>query len=489
MRILERWRKSSRIALPTAVRELLTILSAAGFEAYAVGGCVRDTWIGRIPHDWDITTAARPDEIVAVLTAAGAEVIPQIGDAFAVSLVRWRGGMYEIATFRGETYGADSHRPETVYYADSLAEDLARRDFTVNAMAADADGRICDPYDGRRDLRRRRLMTVGRPDERFNEDALRLFRACRFTAQLDLLPARELCAAMPAAFDRVRGLSLMRVKQEVEKLLVAPAVARGLDLLVRSGLAACTCRGRKDGRDFPVPILPELMHLPDTPQQPEFHAYDAWMHTLVTVQHAPATLIGRWSALFHDVAKGLPDIRAWRDGKLTDYGHDVRGAEMARTVLTRWGYAPSLVERVAFLVEMHMRYHYFVHHEAANVRKWLRKLARSGRFRTTAELQDALRQLCALCVADVIGCGRPHSHIDGHTALADYIDEELVTMPVHTRDLHYPPSLPREAGERTGELLRSLLQRVQDGQIDNTQEALQAAAVRYLQRHTERDMP
>lgn len=205
VRILERWRKSSRIALPTAVRELLTILSAAGFEAYAVGGCVRDTWIGRIPHDWDITTAARPDEIVAVLTAAGAEVIPQIGDAFAVSLVRWRGGMYEIATFRGETYGADSHRPETVYYADSLAEDLARRDFTVNAMAADADGRICDPYDGRRDLRRRRLMTVGRPDERFNEDALRLFRACRFTAQLDLLPARELCAAMPAAFDRVRG--------------------------------------------------------------------------------------------------------------------------------------------------------------------------------------------------------------------------------------------------------------------------------------------
>lgn len=475
------------MALPADVRTLLTALNEAGFAAFAVGGCVRDTLLGRTPHDWDITTAARPDDIAAVLTAAGAEVVGQVGEAFAVSVVRYGGESYEVATFRGETYGADSHRPERIYYADSLAEDLARRDFTVNAMAADADGRIYDPYDGRRYLRRRRLATVGRPEERFREDALRLFRACRFAAELDMVPTRELCAAMPQAFYRVRGLSLMRIKQETERLLVAPAVARGLDLLVRSGLASCTCRGRRDGRDFDVPLLPELAHLPDTPQQAEFHAYDAWMHTLVTVQHAPATLIGRWSALFHDAAKGLPDIRALRNGKLTDYGHDVRGAEMARDVLTRWGYPPALTERVAFLVGMHMRYHYFVQHDVADARKWLRKMARSGTFRTAAELREAMRQLYALCVADVVGCGRAHSHIDGHTAFAAYVDDILETMPVHTRDLHYADELPRMAGSRTGAVLKALLRRVQDGQLDNTPERLQEAAVRYLTRHTGED--
>lgn len=487
MGLFDRWRRPFRIVVPADVRTLLTALTTAGFASYAVGGCVRDTLLGRMPHDWDITTAARPEDIGAVLTAAGAEVIGQVGEAFAVSVVRYGAASYEVATFRGETYGADSHRPEHIYYADSLADDLARRDFTVNAMAADADGRIYDPYDGRRDLRRRRLATVGNPVERFSEDALRLFRACRFAAELDMRPTRELCAAMPQAFSRVRGLSLMRIKQETERLLVAPAVGRGLDLFVRSGLAACSCRGRQDGREFAVPLLPELMHLPDTPQQPEFHAYDAWLHTLVTVQHAPATLIGRWSALFHDAAKGLPDIRAVRDGKLTDYGHDVRGAEMAREVLTRWGYPSAVTERVAFLVGMHMRYHYFVQHESADTRKWLRKLARSGAFRTTAELRDAMRQLGELCVADVIGCGRARSHTDGHIAFAAYVDDVLDAMPVHTRDLHYADTLPRVAGARTGEVLRVLLGRVQDGRLDNTPDALQEAAVRYLARHTGED--
>ncbi len=481
--MFDRLRTSSRLALPQAVRELLRVLAAAGYEAYAVGGCVRDTLLGRAPHDWDITTAARPEDIERVLTAAGATVIAPVGETFAVSPVRWRGVTYEVATFRGEVYGTDSHRPAAVYYADSLSEDLARRDFTVNAMAADADGRIYDPYDGRRDLKRRRLATVGSPAERFREDALRLFRACRFAAQLDMRPTRELCAAMPDAFDRVRGLSLMRVKQETERLLLADAAARGLDLLVRSGLAACSCRGRRDGADYAVPILPELMHLPDTPQEPAFHAYNAWMHTLVTVQHAPATLAGRWAALFHDAAKGLPGIRAVRHGKLTDYGHDVRGAQLARDVLTRWGYPPATVQRVAFLVAMHMRYHYFVQHEAADARKWLRKLARSGQFRTTDELREAMRELGELCVADVIGCGRPQSHTDGHTAFAAYIEALLSSMPVHTRDLHYPATLPRQAGAQTGAVLRSLLQRVQDGTLDNTPTALAAAAARYLTRH------
>ena len=268
-----------RYPLPEAVRTLLQTLEQAGFEAYAVGGCVRDTLLGRTPHDWDITTAATPDEVERVFAASPFKVVGTVGRAFGVSLVEWAGATYEVATFRGEEYGADSHRPEKVYYAKHLADDLARRDFTVNAMAFRSDGILIDPYDGRKDLRKKRLQTVGAPDERFREDALRLFRACRFIAQLGFRPTRELCAAMPPAFARVEGLSLERVRAELDRLLVAPYAGRGLDLFVRSGLAEQTCRVREQGIDQTVAILPELSHLPETPQG-RFHAYDAWLHTL-----------------------------------------------------------------------------------------------------------------------------------------------------------------------------------------------------------------
>lgn len=470
-----------RYALPTQVRELLAVLQDAGYEAYAVGGCVRDTLLGREPHDWDITTAARPEEVTAVFRAAGYEVVPQVGTAFAVSVVRTAGAQYEVATFRGERYGEDSHRPETVYYADSLAEDVARRDFTVNAMALDAEGRLYDFYEGKRDLNRQVLRTVGEPAERFREDALRLFRACRFTAELGFRATPELCAAMPAAFGRVAGLSLERVRGEVERILVAPYAARGMDLLVRSGLAARVCSRRVDGRRVEVPILPELAHLPATVQA-SGHRYDAWLHTLVVLEHTPPVLEERWAALFHDVAKGLPGIRGEKEGEPTDYGHDREGARMAQAVLTRWGYRQDFVDSVAFSVAMHMKYHYFVNNEEADAERWLRRLARSGRFRRQADMTAALARLGRLCVADVIGCGRPESATAGHEAFGEYMADLAATMPVHTRDLHYPPELPKRCGALTGECLRVLLKRVQDGQLANEPAALLAAALRHKAR-------
>ena len=467
-----------RYPLPEAVRTLLQTLEQAGFEAYAVGGCVRDTLLGRTPHDWDITTAATPDEVERVFAASPFKVVGTVGRAFGVSLVECAGATYEVATFRGEEYGADSHRPEKVYYAKHLADDLARRDFTVNAMAFRSDGILIDPYDGRKDLRKKRLQTVGAPDERFREDALRLFRACRFIAQLGFRPTRELCAAMPPAFARVEGLSLERVRAELDRLLVAPYAGRGLDLFVRSGLAEQTCRVREQGIDQTVAILPELSHLPETPQG-RFHAYDAWLHTLVVVEHSPATLVARYAALFHDAAKGLPGIRGFHKGDITDYGHDVRSAEMAKAALTRLQYPATMVSRVEFLVANHMKYHQYANTAGANVRRWLRQLARSGNFRTTVELTEALDELNDLCVADVIGCGRPLSATDGHRAFGGAVRAELATMPVHTRDLRYDPSLQQRYGKDTATVLKVLRQRVQDGTLANEPEALTLAAERY----------
>lgn len=480
------WWRGRRYPLPGEVRELLEALTAAGYAAYAVGGGVRDVLLGKEPQDWDLATAARPEEIARVLTAQGAEVIPQVGAAFAVALVRYRGRTYEVATFRGETYGEDAHRPTEIYYADSLAEDVARRDFTVNALALDASGRLHDLVGGARDLRRRRLQTVGEPTERFREDALRLFRACRLIAQAELHPTRELCAAMPAAFPRVAGLSLERVRTELEKLLLAPAVGRGLDLLVRSGLAAQHCRVKEDGVYRDIVILPELMHLPHT-LQGSHHAYDAWLHTLVVTEHAPARLATRYGALFHDVAKGLPGIRGEKDGEPTDYGHAEKGAALAYAALRRLGYTEAFARDVEFIVANHMKYHDYATGTAESPVRWLRRLARSGRFRTTADLGRALTDLGAVCVADVIGTGRPEGATAGHEAFAEYLQECLRSLPVHTRDLNYPPDLPQYCGRDTGAVLRNLLQRVQDEQLPNEPTALAAAAKKHWKRMKEQE--
>lgn len=463
--------------------KILESLEKWGFEAYIVGGAVRDILMKRRPHDFDIVTSAKPDEVMAVLRKEGYVHTDLVGRAFGVVIAVLPEGTYEIATFRTERYGADSHRPESITYAQSLEEDVQRRDFTVNGMAMDLRGQVYDYVEGRRDIKKQCLRTIGEPKQRFREDGLRLFRACRFVGKLGFLPHPTLQEGMMASLERVRGLSLERVRQELEGLLLTPAVAKGLDLLVQSGLAACECQRLAQGKVKRVPILPELVHLVDTPQQKEFHAYDAWYHTLAVVQHTRPDLTIRWAALFHDVAKGLPGIRAVRNGKLTDYGHDTKGAEIARAVLLRLQYKKEFVERVAWLVENHMKFHYFAQHGEADAWKWVRREARSGTFRSQQELVEACGQQAEVCVADVLGCGKPHAATAGTEAFGACLQAIAEKIPVHTKDLRYPKSLPSLVGSSCREVLQNLLQRVQNGQLDNEPEALLAAAKRYLIRH------
>ena len=172
---------------PAYVLKTLQILNAAGYEAYVVGGAVRDLLLGLEPGDYDITTSGRPEQVAAVLRAAGYSLAEKLGENFGVVVAVTGGHALEIATFRNEryAYGQDAHRPAEVWYCDTLKEDLSRRDFTVNAMAMDREGNLFDYYGGQQDLRAKLLRTVGDPRKRFAEDALRMYRACRFVAQLD----------------------------------------------------------------------------------------------------------------------------------------------------------------------------------------------------------------------------------------------------------------------------------------------------------------
>lgn len=473
---------AAAVAARRGAERILQLLTGAGFEAYIVGGAVRDILMGRTPHDYDIVTSARPDDVIRVVRANGFTAGDPVGKSFGVVIAVVPEGAYEIATYRSERYGADSHRPEEVTYADTLEEDVQRRDFTVNGMAMDIHGAIIDLVGGQADLKKRRLRTIGKAEARFQEDALRMFRACRFIGKLDFLPDRSLLDGMAPNFQRVSGLSLERVRAELDGLLLTPAVAKGLDVLVQSRLAECTCKITDNGVVTTIPILPELYHLVNLPQEKAFHAFDGWYHTLAVVAATPADLTLRWAALLHDVAKGMPGIRAIRHDRLTDYGHDTEGARMTVELLTRLRYPAAFVKRVAWLVQSHMRFHYFVNNQEANAHKWMRKEVKSGLFRTSDELATAVKQLAAVCAADVVGCGRPNSVTDGTWAMGDCLAAIADELPIHTRDLHYDSDFPRRFGADTGDMLRYLLERVRSGSVPNEPKALAAAAEQRRQR-------
>lgn len=465
------------------VHRILRALNDAGFEAYVVGGAVRDLLMHKEPHDYDITTSARPEEIMAVAAKQNWQSVDVNGKTFGVVVLVIGGETYEVASFRGEVYGEDSHRPERVWYAASLREDVTRRDFTINALAMDAAGQVYDYVGGRKDIRKRRLAAVGNAKERFQEDALRLFRLCRFAGQLDFLPEKKTQDAMPQAFGRVAGLSSDRVVAEIERLLVTPAAYKGLDILVRSGLGNCSCRRKENGEYVNVPIMPEFSHLPDTPQSPPFHVFDAWIHTLAVISYTPADLTLRYAALFHDVAKGSAGIRGIRDGRYTDYGHDRAGARIAAEVMTRWRRNKACIRRVAWLVKTHMKFHYFANTGQGNVVKWLRHEAGSNDFHSTAELAAAVRQATALAVADAKGC-RPDANTDGTVSFGQYMEELAGSMPVGTGDLQYDRRVPEICGSRTGDCLRVLLKRVQDGTLANEPDVFADAAERWMKRRS-----
>ncbi len=463
-------------------KRILKLLIDAGFEAYIIGGAVRDLLMGKEPHDFDIVTSALPEQVVTVLETGGIHSLGLVGKSFGVVVTHIDSEQYEIATYRKEVYGEDSHRPESISYASTLEEDVRRRDFTVNGIAMDIDGNIIDLVNGRYDIEYKILRTIGDPKLRFEEDALRLFRACRFVAKLDFLPHKSLVQAMSSAFHRVNGLALDRVRHELNRLMVEPGVAKGLDLLVQSKLGECTCRVVNHGVVQDVPILPELSHLVDLPQEKAFHHFDAWYHTLAVVSHTEPDLLLRWAALLHDVAKGMPTIRAVVNGRLTDRGHDLMGADMAYELLTRLGYNKDFASRVSWIVKNHMRFHFFVTHNESDAVKWARKEAKSGTFRYSESMKEGWLQLAKVCVADVLGCGKENATIDGTMTFGDCMVAISETMPVHTRDLQYDDRLLKAAHDDIGGMLQFLLRQVQDGRVDNSADALLVACERRLER-------
>ncbi|MBB5103960.1 poly(A) polymerase [Streptomyces spectabilis] len=326
----------------------------AGFSLALVGGSVRDALLGRLGNDLDFTTDARPEDVLKIVRP-WADAVWEVGIAFGtvgcqkdarVDGVEQRFEI-EVTTYRSEAYDRTSRKPE-VSYGDSIEEDLVRRDFTVNAMAvALPEKEFIDPHGGLDDLAERVLRTPGTPEESFSDDPLRMMRAARFAAQLDFDVAPEVVAAMTAMAERIEIVSAERVRDELNKLILAAHPRKGLALLVDTGLAAH--------------VLPELPAL--RLERDEHHRHkDVYDHTLIVLEQAMALeadgpdLRLRLAALLHDIGK--PKTRRFeKDGRVSFHHHEVVGAKMTKKRMTALKYSNELVKDVSRLVELHLRFH------------------------------------------------------------------------------------------------------------------------------------
>ena len=363
-----------RTRVPAPVRELILRLQGEGYRACLVGGCVRDLLRGANVLDWDVGTSAVPDRVMALFPSA----IPT-GLKHGTVTVPLSTGPCEVTTFRIESGYTDARRPDAVEFTGDVERDLARRDFTVNAIAWDpVAGTLWDPFDGGRDLAARTLRAVGDPGTRFREDGLRPVRAARFAATLEFEIEEETMNALSLAREQVSAVAAERIRDELVKMLAAREPSRAFEVLRRSGLLEV--------------ILPELGASVAVPQN-RYHAYDVYFHTLYTTDAAPPDKpVVRLAALFHDLGK--PATRAEKNnGDATFYNHQFESARLAAAAMTRLRFSRDLTDRVVHLVKNHM-FDYRPEWTDATVRRFVRTVG----IENVADLFD-------LRIADNLGNG------------------------------------------------------------------------------------
>ncbi len=336
-------------ALTPAAAELGELFTRAGHELALVGGPVRDVFLGSRPGDLDLTTDAVPERVLAI-TRGWADSTWTVGIEFGTVGLRKGEVVFEITTYRSERYGPRSRKPD-VRYGTSLAQDLARRDFTINAMAARLPSyELVDPFGGLAALAERVIRTPGRPEDSFSDDPLRILRAARFAARLGFTVAGDVQAAMTAQAPRLAIVSAERITDELTKLMLTPSPADGIDLLVRTGVA-----------DLVLPEVPALRMEVD-----EHHRHkDVYTHSLIVLRQAVGLepryglgpdLVLRLAALLHDAGK--PKTRTLLPGgKVAFHHHEVVGAKMVRKRLTELRFGREVTADVSRLVELHLRFH------------------------------------------------------------------------------------------------------------------------------------
>lgn len=432
--------------IPQGPDEILNRLTAAGFQAYAVGGCVRDSLLGTVPGDWDICTSALPEETEACFSDLR---VVETGLKHGTVTVIFQGVPYEITTFRSDGNYLDHRRPQQVNFVRTLKEDLLRRDFTINAMAVGLDEEIQDPFGGRQDLTDGIIRCVGDPDTRFTEDALRILRGLRFASRLGFSIAPETAAAMERNKNLLSYVSGERIYKELTGILIGTYAQSVLEQY--GGVLAA--------------VLPEIQPSMGFLQRNPFHNRDVWQHTLEALGKSRPDPIVRWALLLHDLGK--PDCFTLDDRGIGHfYGHPQRSMELAEQILDRFRGDKKTRDTICLLVRDHDR-------EAPatikNARRWI---ARYGR--------DNVRLLLEVKRCDCL------AHVDTPKTRARYNNlmemTRLIRECLETEQCFSVRDLPVKggdvmalgvpAGPQVGRILERLLDDVLDGACPPEREAL-----------------
>ena len=321
-----------KIKMPPSVNMVIDSLHAKGFEAYAVGGCVRDTILARKPDDWDITTSASPQQVKEIF-----DHTVDTGLEHGTVTVLVGNGAHEVTTYRIDGEYEDGRHPKEVVFTSSLAEDLRRRDFTINAMAYNNEEGLVDLFDGIRDLQRKVIRCVGNPTERFQEDALRILRALRFSAQLGFKIDPATLDAIIALAPTLKKISAERIRVELNKILVSKR-PEYMEAVYETGITGI--------------VLPEFDELMKTPQNNPHHCYNVGEHTIAALQQVPADPVLRWTMLLHDIAKPVCHTT---DANGIDHfkGHAQVGENMAKEILRRLKFDNDTIHQVKTLILWH----------------------------------------------------------------------------------------------------------------------------------------
>lgn len=446
------------ITLPQSAQTVIGTLVSAGFEAYAVGGSVRDLLMGLPTNGWDFTTNAVPEDILRLFPDSfydnqfGTVGIKIRKDQLPDGTPAEVDDIYEITTYRSEEGYKDHRHPDTIIWGKTLEQDLSRRDFTVNAIAFDGT-HLIDPYDGQTDIRNKLIRTVGTAKDRFAEDALRMLRAVRFAARFGFTIEEHTHEAIKAHADTITRISAERIRDEFLKTVAAPHAADAMIVLKNLGLMHF--------------ILPELETAFATPQKSpkRHHIYDVGTHSVMALKHCPSDdPIVRLATLIHDLGKP-PTFRQMPDGVITFYNHEVVGAKIAKAVSARLRLSRKQGELLYTLV----RWHQFSVDERQTDSALRRFIRRVGK--------EHLSKILALRIGDRLGGGA--SETSWRLELYKKRLEEVQRQPFTVSDLQIDGHdvmniLSVKPGPIIGTMLDALFAEVEAGTLPNEREALLA---------------
>ncbi len=436
-----------QIHIPDYAQAALQALEGAGYESWCVGGCIRDALLGTAVNDYDIATSARWEDAEEALGKRGFD-IHRTGTKHGTITAVLDGHSLEITTFRADGAYTDGRHPDSVTFVRSIEEDIARRDFTVNALAYHPERGLLDCHGGLDDLEAKTIRAVGDPSRRFSEDGLRILRGCRFASQLGFTIEPDTLFAMHSHKLRLASVSAERITHELDGLLLGEHVHDAL----------------MDTANVLAAVIPEAAACIGFEQRTPYHIYDVWEHTAWVVQRSPATRLSRWAALLHDIGK--PGAFFMDGDRAHFYGHPKLSVALSRGLLSRLAIAPTLAKRILTLVEMHDVV------ITANHRSVKRLLQKLGGDVELFEALIALKKADALAQSEL---SRPRLDLayDLERVLGEVTaSAEAFTIGQLAINGHDIMDLGVEHGPEVGRLLNSTLDAVIDEEVANERDAL-----------------